>query len=81
MLRLLLDIAPWPEHHGRIIPPELEDTVDTVSGAAQQYVDGVSSGGHNHTWVILGAILAALVALGICLLMVRASRKRLAFAS
>lgn len=80
MLRLLLDLAPWPRERYQVIPPQVEDSVDTVSGAAQQFTDGASSGGGSNIWFILGAIAAALVALGICILMVRKSRMRMASA-
>jgi hypothetical protein len=77
MIRQLLDIAPWPDDHKRI-PVIVRDTVDTVVDTVKQVVDTVpqDGGGGSKTTLIIGAIAAALLALGLILLMVRAVRHR-----
>ncbi|MCR4602295.1 MAG: hypothetical protein K5683_02010 [Prevotella sp.] len=82
MLRLLLDVLPYdPDQHERVIreyQPLVNDTVDTLKAVGQQVNDGISAGGggSHSTPYILGAILAALIALGLLLLMVRSYRRR-----
>lgn len=77
MIRLLADILPIDPDRERIIEvPVLRDTVDTIQKVVQQVGDGAPSGG-NHSWpFILGGILAALVALGFLIFMVRSYRRR-----
>jgi len=77
MIRLLADVLPYDpdvERYRRVIP----DTVDTLRGVVQEFGNGVSSGGSgSHTTsYILGAILAALVALGFLIFLVRSYRRR-----
>ena len=77
MINLLLDIAPWPRSGNTPrIREVLGDTIDTIAAPVQQVTDSAAPGGHNNLGIILVAILAALIALGICIFMVRASRKR-----
>ena len=80
MLRLLADIAPIDpneyERRYKVIREVVVDTVDTVVGVSQDFANGVQGGGgHNLPW-ILGAIAAALIALGFCIFMVRSFRRR-----
>ena len=73
-----LDIAPYPpikEVH-RPIHEVIKDTVDTVSGVAQQVSDNVQSSGTGGKIAIFGAIAAALVALGFLIFFVAQYRKR-----
>ena len=77
MLNLLMDVAPLPGERYHRVPRVREvvhDTIDSVVGFGQEATNSAASGGN--TTLILGAILAALAALGICLFMVRAMRKR-----
>lgn len=79
--RLLMDVLPYdPDRERRIreIHEKIaNDTIDTLNVVSQQVGDGVSSGGGSHsTPYILGAILAALVALGFLIFMVRSYRER-----
>jgi len=82
MLRLLLDILPYdPDRHERMIREQrrlANDTIDTLRAVGQQVNDGISAGGSgsHSTPYILGAILAALVALAFLIFMVRTYRKR-----
>lgn len=82
MMNLLLDIAPLPGNDyvpaPRPVREVIIDTLDSVVAPVQQIVDTPASGGGSgsHWGIILGAIAAALVALGICIFMVRATRKR-----
>ncbi|MBQ9356563.1 MAG: hypothetical protein IJT98_04670 [Prevotella sp.] len=82
MLNLLLDIAPLPRNHHEVhevireIPRVVTDTIDTVVAPVQQTADPVSPGGGS-IGLIIGAIAAALIALGICIFMVRNQRGRL----
>ena len=78
MFRLLADILPIDpsEYEGhRPIREVVVDTVDTVVGVSQDFANGVQGGGHSLPW-ILGAIAAALIALGFCIFMVRSYRRR-----
>lgn len=80
MLRLFADVIPIdPEEYERRYRQVREvvvDTVDTVVGVGQDFTSNVQSGGgHSLPW-ILGAIAAALIALGFCIFMVRAWRRR-----
>jgi len=80
MIRLLSDVLPIDpseyERHYREVPKVVVDTVDTVVGVSQDFANGVQGGGgHSLPW-ILGAIAAALIALGFCIFMVRAWRRR-----
>ena len=80
MLRLLADVIPIdPEEYERRyrqVRGVVVDTVDTVVGVSQDFANNVQSGGgHSLPW-ILGAIAAALIALGFCIFMVRAYRRR-----
>ena len=80
MFRLLADVLPIDpseyERRYRRIREVVVDTVDTVVGVGQDFVNNVQSGGgHSLPW-ILGAIAAALIALGFCIFMVRSYRRR-----
>ncbi len=77
MLNFLLDIVPYPRHydrHPRVIDI-VEDTIDTVVGVGQQMGDGAGSGSSNLPF-ILGGLLAALIAMGFLIFMVKSYRKR-----
>ena len=78
MLRLLADVLPIdPAEYERRIKHLREvvvDTVDTVAGVGQEFTNNVQSGSGNSLPWILGAIAAALIALGFCIFMVRANR-------
>lgn len=78
MFNLFLDVLPYdPEVHRRVyekVKEEVKDTIDTIGGAIQQVGDSVHH--HNHLPLILGGILAALAALGLLLLAVRAYRRK-----
>ena len=80
MLRLLADILPIDpseyERRYRRIREVVTDTVDTVAGVGQEFTNNVQSGGGNSLPWILGAIAAALIALGFCIFMVRSFRSR-----
>ena len=70
---LFIDILPYREveekiHH--VIPKEVNDTVDTIVGLGQQVTDNVTTNGNGTTGFIISAIVAALAALGICLMFV-----------
>lgn len=79
MLNILSDIAPLP--HPRVIihetPRVVVDTIDTVVTPVQQMTDPVQPGGGSSIGLILGAIAAALIALGICIFIMRNRRGRL----
>ena len=75
MFNLLSDIAPYPRDWDRP-PVVIRDTVDTVVAAGQQFSDSVQGGGSHSLPYILGGILAALVALGFLIFMVRLYRQR-----
>lgn len=78
---LLLDVLPYPDIEEKIIRhsgKELNDTVDTIVGLGQQMTDSVQHHGNGTIGIIIGAIIAALAALGICLLFVAHYRKRVA---
>ena len=80
MFNLFADIAPIDpseyERRYRVIRETVIDTVDTVAGVSQDFANGVQGGGgHSLPW-ILGAIAAALIALGFCVFMVRTWRRR-----
>ena len=73
-----LDIAPYPpiKDVPRPIRNIVKDTVDTVSGVAQQVSDNVQSTGTGGKIALWGAIAAALVALGFLIFFVAQYRKR-----
>lgn len=74
MIRILADIPPIdPSRYHRDIdvPKVVTDSVDTVNTVVQQVGDGVSSNGSHNLPLILAGILAALVALGFLIFMVR----------
>ena len=77
MMRLLLDIAPYPDDWTRPyrvihdVHNEVADTVDTLGTISQQVVDSAPTGGHVSFWLILGAIAAVLTGLGFLILMTR----------
>lgn len=73
-----LDIAPYPpiKDISRPIRNIVKDTVDTVSGVAQQVSDNVQSTGTGGKIALWGAIAAALVALGFLIFFVVQYRKR-----
>lgn len=79
MLNNLLDIAPWPRHHEviREVPRVVTDTIDTVVAPVQQMTDPVQPGGGSNIGLIIGAIAAALIALGICIFIMRSRSGRL----
>lgn len=79
---LLLDILPYPEIEKRIkhAERELNDTIDTIVGFGQQVTDNVQHQGSGPLGFIIGAIIAALAALGICLLFVAYYRRHIAVA-
>lgn len=75
MIRLLADVLPIdPSEYHRRIREVVVDTVDTVVGVGQDFANNVQGGGGTSLPWILGAIAAALVALGFCIFMVRAHR-------
>ena len=83
LVRLLADVLPYdPDREKRIIgvyDRVQADTIDTIRAIGQQVNDGMSSGGsgsHHSLPFILGGILAALVALGFLIFMVRSYRHR-----
>ena len=79
MMIPLLDIAPYYPPLVDDHPPirvVVKDTVDTVSGVAQQISDNVQSTGSGTKIAIFGAILAALVGLGFLLFFVAQYRKK-----
>ena len=77
MFNLFLDIAPLPDdYYRRHFPKVIEDTIDTVYGFGQDITEGVSNSGGSKLPFILGAILAALVALGICIFILRQWRRK-----
>ena len=80
MINFLADVAPIDpsSYHGhyRIIREAVIDTVDTVVGVSQDFANGVQGGGNHSLPWILGAIAAVLMALGFCIFMVRAWRRR-----
>ena len=69
----LLDIAPYPEERFPRIRETVTDTIDTMGGAVGQFSDQVQNTNSPNT--LLWTILVALVALGVCLFMVRNYRK------
>ena len=72
-----LDIAPYPPiKDTRTLREVIKDTVDTVSGVAQQVSDNVQSSGTGGKIALWGAIAAALVALGFLIFFVAQYRKR-----
>lgn len=80
MFGLLADVIPIDpseyDRHYRPIREVVVDTIDTVVGVGQDFANSVQGGGgHSLPW-ILGAIAAALIALGFCIFMVRAWRRR-----
>ena len=80
MFRLLADVIPIDpseyNRHYRNIREVVVDTVDTVVGVGQDFANNVQGGGGSSLPWILGAIAAALIALGFCIFMVRAWRRR-----
>ena len=74
----LLDIAPYYPPLVDDHPPirVVKDTVDTISGVAQQISDNVQSSGTGGKIAIFAAILAALVGLGFLLFFVAQYRKK-----
>ena len=73
----LLDIAPYPrDYHYPRVRDVVVDSVDTVSKVVDRVSDQVSPGSSG-TSTLLWGILVSLVALGICLFMVRTYRRRL----
>lgn len=77
MIRLLADVLPIdPSEYEKHIREVVVDTADTVVGVTQGFANGVQGGSGSSLPWILGAIAAALVALGFCIFMVRAFRRR-----
>jgi hypothetical protein len=78
--KLLLDVLPYdPDEERRIrevYNRVATDTIDTIQGVVQQVGDSATGGGHHSLPYILGAIAAALVALGLFIFMVRSYRRR-----
>lgn len=74
----LLDIAPYYPPLRDDHPPirVAKDTLDTISGVAQQISDNVQSTGVGGKIAIFGAILAALVGLGFLLFFVAQYRRK-----
>lgn len=75
---LNLDILPYPEIEKRIrhhIDEELNDTIDTIVGLGQQVTDNVQTHGNGTAGFIIGVLIAALAALGICLFFVAYYRR------
>ena len=74
----LLDIAPYYPPLVDDHPPSrvVKDTVDTISGVAQQISDNVQSSGTGGKIAIFAAILAALVGLGFLLFFMAQYRKK-----
>ena len=74
----LLDIAPYYPPLVDDHPPirVVKDTVDTISGVAQQISDNVQSSGTGGKIAIFAAILAALVGLGFLLFFMAQYRKK-----
>ncbi len=73
-MNLLADIASYPRDYEVRPPRIITDTVDTVAGVVQ--TEGVQGSGNSSLPYILGGILAALVALGFLIFMVRSYRQR-----
>lgn len=77
MIRLLADVLPIdPSEYEKRIRDVVVDTADTVVGVTQDFANGVQGGSGSSLPWILGAIAAALVALGFCIFMVRSYRRR-----
>ena len=65
MLNILLDIAPLPHEVIDRTPRVVVDTIDTMIPPVQQMTDPLQPGGGSNIGLIIGAIAAALLALGI----------------
>lgn len=76
MLTQLLDIAPIPRHYRDIpVVPRDTEVVDTIA-PVQEFAGQMGQSGSN-TATLIGALLVALLALGICIFFVRNYRRQL----